>query len=346
MKSSLRPTTIDDLGKVRQFLQRAFNTGDDAPFLDPSVMAWKYWDRRDDWQGPRAYVLERDGVIVAHAGIYPLTIDMRRVRGAQMIDWASAKESPGAGLALLQKLDAMFDFIYSIGGSEMTRKLLPAFGFVEYARQWKGARPLRPLQQILAHQHKNWKLGPRLVRNFLWALPKAADRNLPEGWESEEISSGEISEKFHAQSMVDAIFSPRPPAFFEYLLRCPFTKLRLYGIRDERRLKGHFAMGVLRGQARLAGVWLCDPDPEGWQAAFGLAQQAATRLEGANEIVAAGTEGPSEQAAVRSGLRIIGHTPIYLLNKKKKLALPPGFQFQLSDDDGFFLDPGTSCYWT
>ena len=148
MKSSLRPTTIDDLGKVRQFLQRAFNTGDDAPFLDPSVMAWKYWDRRDDWQGPRAYVLERDGVIVAHAGIYPLTIDMRRVRGAQMIDWASAKESPGAGLALLQKLDAMFDFIYSIGGSEMTRKLLPAFGFVEYARQWKGARPLRPLQQI------------------------------------------------------------------------------------------------------------------------------------------------------------------------------------------------------
>ena len=121
---------------------------------------------------------------------------------------------------------------------------------------------------------------------------------------------------------------------------------RLYGIQDNLGRKGHFAIGVLRGQARVAGVWLRDPDREAWQAAFSLAQQAATRLKGAFEIVAAGSEGSSEQGAVLSGLRIRGYNSVYLLNKKGKLCLPREFQFQLSDNDAFFLDAGNSSYWT
>lgn len=346
MKSSLRPTSIDDLSRVRSFLQRAFGASQDAPFLDPSVMAWKYWERRDDWEGPRAYVLERDGVLVAHAGIYPLTFGAGKVRGVQMIDWASAKESPGSGLALLQKLDTMFDFIYSIGGSEMTRKILPAFGFVECAKQWKGARPLRPFQQILKHQYRNWKLAPRLVRNLIWALPKTSDHNLHESWKAEEIGLGEVFGKFSSQCTADACFSSRPPGFFEYLLRCPVMQIRLYGIKDEHGPKGHFAIGVLRGQARVAGVWLHKPNHEAWQTAFSLAQQTARRLAGACEIVAAGTEGPSRQGAAESGLHFFGDTPVYLLNKKGKLTLPSDFQFQLSDDDALFLDSGISSYLT
>jgi hypothetical protein len=310
------------------------------------MMAWKYWDPRGDWEGPRAYALERNGIIVAHAGVYPLTFGAGEVRGVQLIDWASAKGSPGAGLILLRKLYAMFDFMYGIGGSELTRKILPACGFLEYVKQWRGARPLRPLQQILKHQHRNWRLAPRLVRNFLWGVRRAPEVRSQEGWKSAEISPGEISKHFYSQSMADACFSPRPPAFFEYLLRCPGMKIRLYGIRDQRGPKGHFAIGVLRGQARVAGVWLRDPGREAWQAAFSLARQAATRLEGACEIVAAGTEGPSEQGAAQSGLRIMGHAPVYILSKEGKLALPPDFQFQLSDDDGLFLDLGRSSFWT
>ena len=344
MKSLLRPTSIDDLSMVRQFLQRAFDASPDSPFLDSSTMAWKYWDRRDDWEGPRAYVLERDGVILAHAGLYPLVFG--EARGVHMIDWASAKESPGAGVAIMQKLAGMFDFILAIGGSEMTRKILPTFGFVEYARQWNGARPLRPLRQILTHQNRNWKLAPRLVRNFLWALPKAPDACVQAGWKSEEIGPGEVASKLCSQSAPDLRFSPRTPAFFEYLLRCPAARVRVYSIQDRHGPRGHFAIGVQRGQARLAGVWLRDPDGEAWQAAFCLAQQAALRIEGACEIVAAGTAGVSEREAVRSGLRIVEHTPVFLLNKKGKLALPADFQFQISDDDGVFRDPGGPSYRT
>jgi hypothetical protein len=344
MKSSLRPTSPDDLGSLRQFLQLAFDAAPDAPFLDPAVMAWKYWDRRDDWEGPRSYVLERDDGIVAHAGLYPVTFAAGEVRGIHMIDWASAKESPGAGLALVQKLGAMFDFIYSIGGSQMTCKALPAFGFIETARQWRGALPLRPLRQILEHQNRNWKLAPRLIRNSLWALNPAGSR-LGKSWKAQEIGPAEISEEFYSQSMADASFSPRPPAFFEYLLRCPVMPIKLYAIEDEQGPRGHFALGTLRGQSRVAGVWLRDPDREAWQAAIFLAQKAA-RLAGACEIVAAGTAGPSERWAIESGLHIVEHTPVFLLNKKGKLLAPPDFQYQLSDYDGLFMDMGSASYWT
>jgi hypothetical protein len=341
MKSYLRPASIEDMSNVCDLLCRAHHTSRNAPFLDPSLMAWKYWDRRDDWEEPRSYVLETDGVIVAHAGIYPLSFDGGEVRGAHLIDWASAKESPGAGFALLQKLGTIFDFLYAIGGTRIARQVLPAAGFQEYASQWKGARPIRPLQQILNHQERNWKLPARLVRNFLWAWRKSPDDVINEGWKSEEISPGEISQEFYSQSMGDSCFSPRSPGFFEYLLRCPVMRIKLHGIQNKYGIQGHFAIGVLRGQARVAGVWLREPNPETWKAAFSLAQEAASRLEDACEILVAGTVGPSEQAAIRSGLRIIEHTPVYMLNKKGKLALPPDFQFQLSDRDGLFLDTGS-----
>lgn len=346
MKSSLRPTSIDDLPALRQFLAGAFDVELDAPFLNPTVMAWKYWDRRDDCAGPRGYVLEKEGAIVAHAGIWPMTFSdgANAVRGIHMIDWASAKESPGAGLALVQKLAAMFDFIYAIGGSEMTRKVLPAFGFVEYTMEWKGMRPLRPMQQILTHQYRNWKLAPRLARNWLWARTKGQSPH--RNWKTIEIQPKEISQELYTAEMAGAEFSMRPPAFFEYLLRSPVARFGLYGIVDGRERMGHFAISLLRGQARIAGVWLRNPGQDDWAAAYFLAQEAALRLKGANEIVVVGCEGYSHEAAVQAGFRVLQGSPVYVLNKKKKLQLSPEFQFQLSDNDAAFLDSGTASYWT
>jgi len=122
--------------------------------------------------------------------------------------------------------------------------------------------------------------------------------------------------------------------------------MRLYGIKDKLGTKGHFAIGVLRGQARVAGVWLIEPDREAWQDAFSLAQQTARHIKGACEITIAGSDGVSRQAAIGSGMHILSDCPVYLLNKKGKVALPQDFQFQLSDDDELFLDSGDTSYLT
>jgi len=338
MISAIRPTTIDDLSIVRQFLRKAFSSSRDSYFLDPAVLAWKYWDRRGDWEGPRSYVLEQDGAIVAHAGIYPLTFSAGQVRGAHVIDWASAASCPGAGFALVKQLGTMFDFLYGIGVSEKAGKILSACGFRECARQWRGARTVRPFRQLVKYQLRDWKGAPRLVRNLLVGSPAAADDRSNGFWIAEEISPDAVSEQFYPKDMDGASFSPRPAEFFEYLLRCPVMTMHLYRIRTKREAKGHFAIGVLRGQARVAGVWLQNPVSSDWQAAFSLAQQVAMQQKDACEVVVAGTEGASELGAARSGLRIMEHKSVYIRNRTGKLHLSPNFQFQLSDDDALFLD--------
>jgi hypothetical protein len=344
MKSSFRPTSVDDMAPLCQFLARVFEIGVGAPPLRPAVMAWKYWDQRDDWTGPRSYVLERDGAIVAHTGLWPLTFGAgdNLVRGVHMIDWASAKESAGAGLALVQKLAGMFDFIVGIGGTEMTRKVLPAFGFVEYTQVWKGARPVRPWRQILTHQTRNWKLAPRLLLNT-WASLKG---DTPQrSWTAKEIKPQEITRDI-ASGPTDAHFTPRSPAFFEYLLRCPAGPMTLFGLFDGTNLQGHFAICVLRGQARIAGVWLRESTQDSYAAAYFLAQKAARLLPGANEVAAVGSKGISGDGAAQAGFKIREGPWVYLLDKKKKLSLPADFQFQPSDDDEAFLDYGVANYWT
>jgi hypothetical protein len=343
MKATFRATNPADRMQVSNLLAQAFDGHPAASLVDPATMAWKYWDARGDWPEPRSYVLERDGRLVAHAGIWPVSVEGENaVRGVQMIDWCAARDSPGAGVALVQKFAAMFDFVYSIGGSDMTRKVLPACGFTEVTHAWTGARPLRPFRQMLSHQAVNWKLVPRFVRNWVWASLPATRSNL--GWQTVAIQPSDPPSGLIPVSQ--PCFSVRPPAFFEYLLRCPSISYRLHGISNQHGLEGYFALGVLRGQARIGGVWLRRPCEEHWRLAYGLAQEAALRLEGAYEIVATGSMGPSGQAAVQAGLRIMRDTPVFLLNKKGKLALPRDFQFQMSDDDGAFLDLGRASYYT
>jgi hypothetical protein len=50
-----------------------------------------------------------------------------------MIDWCAAKDSPGDGFSLVQKLASVFDFMYSIGGSDMTLKAAPSVDYAAFS---------------------------------------------------------------------------------------------------------------------------------------------------------------------------------------------------------------------
>ena len=108
---------------------------------------------------------------------------------------------------------------------------------------------------------------------------------------------------------------------------------------------GHFALSLLYGQARVAGIWMRHPGRDARTAAYLLAQQIARRT-GGNEIVVAGCDGPARDAAIQSGFRILPGTPVFLHNKQQSLRLSPGFQLQLSDGDAAFLDGDSADCWT
>ena len=329
MSSIFRPTTAVDRPQLVELLASAFESPPQSSLLVPAVMAWKYWEARGDWSEPRSYVLEREGVLSAHVGLWP--VQFNGIRGVQMIDWAAAQKSPGAGISLLQRLTRMFDFVYSIGGSAITRKLLPAYGFLEVAQTWIAARPLRPLRQALIHQSRNWKLPARAARNWWWSkVPPTAPAA---GWSIEAIEPSQVS-------AAGSEFFPRTSGFFEYFLRCPAAPSRLYGLRSAGRPEGHVLLSLVRGQARISGVWLREAAEANWHAAFLMAQCAARGIPGACEIAAKGSQGASGSAAAHAGLKMLGTAPVFLLSKQKRFAPPADFQFQLIDDDGAFLDIG------
>jgi hypothetical protein len=335
MGSLIRPTTIQDETQIIDFLARIFPLADHATLVDPSLLRWKYWEPRLDCPDPRSFVLERDGRIVAHVGLWPVTVRIggNRERGVNMIDWSSDPLAPGAGLSLLQRMTRSYDFVYSIGGSEMTQTILPKFGFRTVAQTLSWARPIRPWRQMLHHQSRDLRLPLRLARNIWWSRTPA--RAIARGWAAVEAGAG-AGPDFPAE---------RDDAFFRYLQQCPAARCLTFHILSQSRKVGFFALSILREQTRITGVWLEDPSPENWRTAFHLAQEAALRHTDTSEIIATGATEASARAAGEAGMRLRGSLPVFLFRKSGGTDAVP-LQFQLSDHDAFFRGGRLADFWT
>ncbi|MBV8817765.1 MAG: GNAT family N-acetyltransferase, partial [Acidobacteriaceae bacterium] len=171
MSSVVRPSTVEDQPQLIEFLIRVFLVGREHPIVNPELMRWKFWQPRADWTEPRSLVIEKNGRITAHVGLWPVTLSngSQMERGTHMIDWASDPESPGGGVSLLQRVVKSYDFVYSIGGSDMTQTILPRFGFRTIAQALTFARPIRPFRQMLQHQTRDVRLPLRFARNVWWS---------------------------------------------------------------------------------------------------------------------------------------------------------------------------------
>ena len=309
---------------------RVFGAEPDAPFLEPSLLRWKYWEPRADCREPRSLVLEKDGRIVAHVGLWPVTVGSSaaaRERGLHMIDWASDPNVPGAGVSLLQRLIKGHDFVYSIGGSETTQVILPKFGFRTVVKTQTWARPIRPWRQMLQHQSRNWRLPVRLARNWWWSRTPA--RVIERGWTAAGPDAG-------GADGLAALANQRDEAFFRYLRQCPVARCLTFDLVYEGRKAGFLALSVTPEQTRVAGIWLEDSSTENWRTAIHLAQQAALKYTSTSELVLRCTSEASATAAAQAGMRLRATTPVFLWRKGGG-AGPLPLQFQLSDNDEFFL---------
>jgi hypothetical protein len=318
MKYVFRPTTASDEPSVIGLAIRVFGASVDSPFLEPALLRWKYWWPRDDFDDPRAYVLELDGRIMAHVGLWPVIVGGER--GMHMMDWMADPASPGAGVSLLQKLTKRFDFIYAIGGSGMTLEVLPKFGFRVVGEACTWARPLRVLRQMLHHPRKDWRLAARFGRNFWWSrMPSRTARR---------CSSAVLAET--------GICNERGKGFFQFLDMCPTARCLTFQIWRDGRQLGYFALMVVRSQARVAGVWLTEPSAENWRITFELAQDAALRHTEACEITARAFPEHTRIAAQAAGMRLRNRASVFLYRKsgaQDGLAL----DFQMADNDAIFL---------
>jgi GNAT superfamily N-acetyltransferase len=323
----IRPTTVDDEKRLTEFLTRVFSIN--ADFASSAMLRWKYWTPRDDWPEPRSFWMERDGRVIAHAGLWPVTVrtGTKSERGVHFMDWAADPHARGAGSALIKDLTKNYDFVYGIGGEDVTRIILPKLGFRQIAEARTWARPIRPWRQMLRHQSKNWKLLPRFVRNFWWS--RIPSRSVPRGWAVAAATADGFA----------ILAAERDESFFRYLQQCPVATCLTFNIVNDGRIVGFFALLVIGEQARVAGVWLESPSPETWGIAFHLAQEAALQHTGASEIVARCTTEASAIGAQQAGMRLVEKIPVLLFRKDGFELLPP-LQFHLCDSDALFLTGG------
>jgi hypothetical protein len=319
-----RPTNGNDEERLSEFLTRMFSAN--AGLVSSSMLRWKYWIPREDWPEPRSFCMERAGRIIAHVGLWPVTVrnGAKRDRGVHAMDWAADPHARGAGWSSIKNLTRTFDFVYGIGGEEITRAILPKLGFRTVAEALTWARPIRPWRQMLRHQSRDWRLPPRFARNLWWS----------------QIPLRQISSDFATVAATAEGFAiptgERDESFFRYLQQCPVATCLTFNIADKGRVVGFFALSVVREQARVAGVWLESPSPEIWRIAFHLAHNAALKHTNASELVARCSTEASVIGARQAGMRLLKRTPVVLFRNDGSEVLPP-LQFQMCDSDDLFI---------
>jgi len=342
MATVFRPTIPDDEPQLTALMAAAFNVPPTDEMLAPALMRWKFWTPRGDFAEPRSYVMDRNGKVVAHAGIWPMTVHTPAgsFRGCHMVDWAADTKVPGVGAAFLQKFSALFDFVYAIAYSEMARKVLTGFGFTESAENRIGARPIRPVLQARTHQFRGWATPARLARNTWWSLNPAISP--ASGWSVVEGTSD--FEGFDRP--VDAMLEGhRSQPFFKYLRMCPAMQVSVFELHHNGRRAGRLALSQVRHQVRLAGLWLTDPTPDNIRTGYALAQVAARRSGSGAELLTHVSTPDGEALAASAGFRFLKRKPILWLSKNPSLPVRP-FSFQMSDSDAIWLTDGTNGYLT
>ncbi len=317
--------------ELRRFLAGAFGTGEFAPFLDARLLEWKYFCERPGWNGARSYVVRRGDVIAAHGCAHPVRFlaPAGAVSSTRVIDWAAAGAVPGAGVLLLSKLAGMAETLLALGGSPETRAILPKVGFHNVGELHIYARPVRLWRQFRVRGGNVARSAARLARNIAWkARPLAA---APAGWSARKANRfGEMPVPFPFDGVTVA---ERTPELLNAMLRCPGASMEGYEILRAGGTAGYFVLSRVRGQARIADLWVEDGE---WRAAYALAARAAASNPETVEVMAASATVDERQAIEAAGFIGRGSEPIFLYDPAGRLQ--PPLRITLLDGDEFYLD--------
>ncbi|HEY3740528.1 MAG TPA: hypothetical protein VGL53_11825 [Bryobacteraceae bacterium] len=338
MSLELRAIPESGSTQVRQFLRGVFDSPDDALYIAPAQMHWKYWEPHPNWTGSRSYAYIDDaGDIAAHACAWPfgLRTTDAMLFGAHPIDWAAGMKIPGVGALLLRQIRSLRDISCCIGGTEIAQKVIRQTGFKPVATMKSLALPLRPLRQAFTHQRVNWKLPARFVRNTAWKMKAGSP---PPDWSASIVEAHEIHVGLLPAPSDGLAVPVRSVALFEYLAKCPTADYQVWLVRHGREHRGYFLLSLVPGQARIADAWVTAPaGVEEWRALYALAIQAAREHRSSAELTTSGTLAVALEGAIACGFRQYTEEQVMMFDPKKQLASIERFHLQMIDNDMSFL---------
>lgn len=339
----VRPSRPEDAPDIIALMRQA---GLD-PHVDPGHLRWKYWQERLDFGEPRSFVLTDGRELLAHGAAIPgvLRWGSQRARAIHMIDWAARRDAVGAGVQLMKYVGGLTDFLFGIGGSAQTLKIMPLIGYRLCGTVAGYVRTLSPLALLRQPTAKSWKLGPRWVRSAIWQRPVRAS-TIGE-WRARRIESNEV------ERIVDVLpndgqrcaFLERSPGFLRHALACPIVPVELHAVERAGRIRGYFVLSFAPGQARMADWWIDSEDSGDRQALLELAASRATSRAGIAELVTWSGDSATSRDLVAGGFHERLTLPIFL-RASSGLEVPvQGVRVQMLDNDAFYLHFDNDELW-
>jgi hypothetical protein len=341
MSSHFRPSVPADAEAISRLMQKAFGTGADQPGLSAEQMHWKYWRASADWEGSRGFVMEREGAVVAHGSVVPLSCAWtgQHLRLVHLIDWAAQQDCTGAGIALMKLVGNMVDGVFAAGGSDATQKILPALGFREIGIATRFILPIRLRARISTNLFRSWRAGARLGRNLFLTAHRRSSM-APTGWRARLLPF----ENMHGSTFPTpksngqiAVFE-RTTAAIADLLQCPAVPSELYVVEREGAVRGYFVLTLAGRQGRIAEAWIDSDQVDDWYALFTVAIQQAKAHREMSELVAVASTATELEALRRAGFPHWGQISLRAWIRNGKA--PKGIRYQMVDGDAAYLFDG------
>lgn len=339
----VRPSEPDDGPAIVALLQEAGL----QPHTDPEHLHWKYWRSRPDWPGSRSFVLTDGRAILAHGAVVPGMCRWPGMRGRvlHMIDWAARRTEIGAGVALMKQVGQGADFLFGIGGSAQTLKLMPQIGYQQRGKVSGYVRSLSPRALLQRPARPAWKRLPRFARSALWFMT-APDPDVGE-WRARRIATDEVGRLADVLPVERAglgVFE-RSEALFRYLLECPIVPMELYLMERAGLVGGYFLLSYAPGQARLADCWMASDEAADWRALLHSAVRQTLHRAELAELVAWSSDPGLAQALMGCGFHRRLHLPIYLRGSRELPIPREPVRVQMLENDAAYLYFGAGELW-
>ncbi|MFZ0797643.1 MAG: hypothetical protein WCA13_21055 [Terriglobales bacterium] len=334
MSAEIRATQHKDLTALAEFLVRVYQFDPPDHHADPQLLEWKYLYPRDGWEGSRSYLLERNGQIIAHCGIYPVTfhlLDRITVNSVTMMDWAADPAAPGVGVVLYRKLMAIAPTSFVIGGAPATRLMIPRIGFRHVGEAQTYAAWLRPWREF--------RTRPRTRRSILRLLhglthPTHSRGQTSAGWDFAAVNQFDDSlEPVLNDTKRTWTFCGRTLADLNYVLKCPHLEIRGFLLRRQGQLMGYFIIGQADWEARLLDLVVNSADANDWNSACATVTKAAQLNPEVCRIRALATFPILRQALIWNGYWCQSTEPIVIHDPANALGGAFPVSFQLIDGD-------------
>ena len=339
----LRPSTPDDAPAIIALMREVGL----APHVEPAHLQWKYWQARADWPGSRSFVLTDGRDLLAHGAVMPGTLrsGSSRAGAIHMIDWAARRDAVGAGVSLMKHVGCLTDFLFGIGGSAQTLKIMPLIGYQPCGVVTGYARPLAPLALLNRPSQPRWKRLPRLARGILWSMTAPSD--VSPGWRTRRVGEDEVERiaALGSAATSDHAVLERSAAFLRHALACPIVPVELFALERFGRIHGYFLLSYAPGQARLADWWVDSQDSADWHALVHAAVRQAKEKGRFAELVVWASDPVQSRFLEDCGFHRRLTLPIYF-RRSGRLEVPSdGVRVQMLDNDAFYLYFGRNELW-